>query len=159
MSIDIGVREWSEWEDVLPAPAWTGSTTNPVIGNGTIAGKLRRRGTEVDYRGIIQFGTTTTFGTGEWRIALPAGVVGATIPALSTPLLPNCYQEGRCTYVPAGAAGQTGLCWLAAGGTVLRLVTNELTPRSITGTVPTAFVAAATNFLSWQIRFECQPGS
>ena len=154
-----GARDWSEWDDLIPAPAWTGSITNPTIGNGTIAGKVRRRGTEVDYWGIIQFGTTTTFGAGEWRIALPAGVVGATIPALSTPLLANAYHQGTCMFVPAGGAAQTGLCWLAAGGTVLRLVTNELTPRSITGTVPTAFVAATTNFLSWHARFECQPGS
>lgn len=149
--------EWSEWADLIPAPAWTATVTNPAIGNGTIAAKLRRRGTEIDYRGIIQFGTTTTFGAGEWRIALPAGVVGATIPALTTPLLANAYQQGLCQYVATGAVAQTGFVWLAPSGTVLRVVTNELTPRSVTATVPATFVAAATNFLAWGIRAEVKP--
>ena len=156
MSIDIR-REWSEWEDVLPAPAWTGSTTNPVIGNGTIAGKLAP-GHRGGLPGIVQFGTTTTFGTGEWRIALPAGGRRGDHPRVVDAAAGQLLPGGTCLYVPAGGAAQTGLAgWPRRHGAAPG--DERAHPRSITGTVPTAFVAAATNFLSWQIRFECQPGS
>lgn len=52
-------------------PVWTGSTTNPVIGNGVLAGRYCQIGKTVFYRGTLQAGSTTTFGSGTYGISLP----------------------------------------------------------------------------------------
>lgn len=53
------------------SPAWTGSVTNPTIGNGSITGAYRRRGDTVTMRVEILIGSTTTFGSGDYFISLP----------------------------------------------------------------------------------------
>lgn len=52
-------------------PAWTGSGSNPVIGNGTIVGQYRATGKTIDYFINILAGSTTTFGTGTYSFSLP----------------------------------------------------------------------------------------
>jgi hypothetical protein len=53
-------------------PTWTGSVSNPAIGNGILTGEY-----EIDDSGIchysmyIQMGTTTTYGSGTWTFGLP----------------------------------------------------------------------------------------
>ena len=54
-------------------PAWTGTGSNPVIGNGTINGRFKRLGKWGIATGMIVMGTTTTFGTGNYRFGLPPG--------------------------------------------------------------------------------------
>lgn len=54
-------------------PIWTASTTNPAIGNGTLAGRYRRP-TDSDwliYEVRMVAGSTTTFGSGFWIFSLP----------------------------------------------------------------------------------------
>lgn len=60
-------------------PTWTGATTNPVIGNGTITGKYRRSANSdiVHWWLRILIGSTTTFGSGVYRFGIGA------VPALS----------------------------------------------------------------------------
>jgi hypothetical protein len=52
-------------------PTWAGSTTNPVLGNGTIAGRYMRVGKTFDVNIQLTMGSTTTFGTGVWSFSLP----------------------------------------------------------------------------------------
>jgi hypothetical protein len=52
-------------------PTWTGSSTNPSIGNGTIAGRYMRHGKTVTVTISITAGTTTTYGSGFWSLSLP----------------------------------------------------------------------------------------
>lgn len=53
-------------------PVWTGSTTNPAIGNGTLSGRYRLLGAKhLDVRINIIFGTTTTYGSGSYAVSLP----------------------------------------------------------------------------------------
>ena len=59
---------WETW-----TPVWTASTTNPVIGNGTISGNYCRFNKTVIAEGSIIMGSTTTYGTGTYRISLPFG--------------------------------------------------------------------------------------
>jgi len=59
---------WETW-----TPVWTASTTNPVIGNGTISGSYCRFNKTVIAEGAIIMGSTTTYGTGTYRISLPFG--------------------------------------------------------------------------------------
>jgi hypothetical protein len=52
-------------------PSWTASVTNPAIGNGTILGGYFRIGNWVTFYAQIQAGSTTTFGSGQYRVSLP----------------------------------------------------------------------------------------
>ncbi len=52
-------------------PTWTAVTADPVIGNGTREGFYIQVGRMVTVRFRIQAGSTTTFGTGAWRVGLP----------------------------------------------------------------------------------------
>jgi hypothetical protein len=52
-------------------PAWTASTTNPTIGNGTIVGRWISAGKMVLFKIQVTIGTTTTLGTGNYSITLP----------------------------------------------------------------------------------------
>lgn len=57
-------------------PTWTG-TTNPALGNGTIASAYMQAGKFVNFRIRIVMGSTTTYGTGGWLLTLPvASAVG-----------------------------------------------------------------------------------
>jgi hypothetical protein len=59
-------------------PTWTGSTTNPAIGNGTLAGYYLSAGKLTIARIELTMGSTTTYGTGSWRFTMP---VTAQVPA------------------------------------------------------------------------------
>jgi hypothetical protein len=61
-------------------PSWVASV-NPSIGNGTRLGRYRNAGKTVHFNIEITMGSTTTFGTGQWLIGLPAiGAVQSTSP-------------------------------------------------------------------------------
>ena len=53
-------------------PTWTASTTNPVIGNGTITGSWVQFGKTIHFRATITPGSTTTFGAGAYSVSIPA---------------------------------------------------------------------------------------
>lgn len=61
-------------------PTWTGSTTNPVINNGTIDGKYAKFGHLVFFRIVITMGTTTTYGSGAWSLTFPVAPAAAGRP-------------------------------------------------------------------------------
>jgi hypothetical protein len=72
------VYDGAAWQTVLQGgtwtaytPAWTASTTNPVLGNGSLTGRYARSGAMVDYAIKITAGSTTTFGSGPWSLSLP----------------------------------------------------------------------------------------
>lgn len=56
-------------------PTWTSSGTQPSLGNGTLVGGYRREGTTLHVRGQLIVGSTSTVGTGDFRMALPSGMV------------------------------------------------------------------------------------
>lgn len=58
-------------------PAWTASTTNPTLGNGTITGVFIQPGKLVHMRVRITAGSTTTFGSGNYQVSLPANAAGS----------------------------------------------------------------------------------
>src|SRR5262245_32215669 len=47
-------------------PIWTGTTTNPTLGNGTLTGSYIRVSKIVHYRIDLTVGSTTTPATGIW---------------------------------------------------------------------------------------------
>ena len=64
-------RELGTYEISAYTPTWTGSTTNPAIGNGTIVGRYMRHGKRVTATISITAGSTTTYGSGYWIFTLP----------------------------------------------------------------------------------------
>jgi len=52
-------------------PAWTTSGTQPAIGNGSRVTRYKQLGRIVHFRIGFKFGSTTTFGTGQWNFGLP----------------------------------------------------------------------------------------
>lgn len=53
------------------SPTWTGATSNPSLGNGSLNGSYTRRGRVVTQSFRLTIGSTTTFGSGSWRFSLP----------------------------------------------------------------------------------------
>jgi hypothetical protein len=58
-------------------PTWTAVTTNPVLGNGTIAGAYSLAGKLIHWRLRLVMGSTTTYGSGNYLFSLPVVAVGA----------------------------------------------------------------------------------
>lgn len=52
-------------------PAWTSTGSAPSLGNGTVAGQYFQLGKFVQVWGKLTVGTTTTNGTGSYRLSLP----------------------------------------------------------------------------------------
>lgn len=64
-------------------PTWTGATTNPVLGNGTLDGGYRAIGKTIAIRIRLVIGSTTTLGSGLWSLSLPSGLAPAAIQSIS----------------------------------------------------------------------------
>jgi hypothetical protein len=77
---------------VVYTPAWTGSVSDPVIGDGTLRGEYSRQGDVLV--GIIEIiiGAGTTMGSGTWRFGLP----------LTVGLVSGCAQGGAAYMLDAG---------------------------------------------------------
>jgi hypothetical protein len=58
-------------------PTWTSTGTAPAYGNAALSARYQQIGKHIHAHGEVTFGSTTTFGTGTWRFALPVAVVAA----------------------------------------------------------------------------------
>lgn len=66
-AVGTGFSSWSSW-----TPALTASTTNPTLGTApSQLGRYMQSGKTVFAEFFIQFGTTPTAGSGNYRISLP----------------------------------------------------------------------------------------
>jgi hypothetical protein len=68
-------QAWSAW-----TPAWTATGTAPAIGNGTLSGRYVAVGKTVLLHFQWVAGSTTTYGTGNYRWSLPAASYAHTAP-------------------------------------------------------------------------------
>lgn len=73
----VTIGDPGAWTDYTPT--WTATTTNPSLGNGTISGRSKQIGKTVHATGRILLGSTTTVGTGDWRISLPTEAQTGTL--------------------------------------------------------------------------------
>ncbi len=76
-----GLR-WDNDAWISYTPTWTASTTNPVLGNGTIAGVYKQRGKIVDFRFEMTTGSTTTYGSGGYFFTLPVNAKIASVGSM-----------------------------------------------------------------------------
>lgn len=100
-------------EQTTYTPTWTGSVSNPAIGNGTLNGAWQRKGTRCTANILMTAGTTTTFGSGYFKFSLPYTSLRNAIG--------TCYMEtnatglkvyGASVYVQAG----TNIAIVVVGG-------------------------------------------
>jgi hypothetical protein len=85
-------------------PTWTGLSSDPAIGNGTITGAYKVIGKTCFVRGRIKMGSTTTYGGGAWLIGLPltaSSPYGIQIPA-------SLLNDGIAWYSGLMNGGRTG---------------------------------------------------
>lgn len=101
----IGGVDETAWTTYTPA--WTGSSGNPAIGNGTLQGAFKAIGKTLHLRIDVAMGSTTTFGTGHWEFGLPAGFVVKT----------GSLQTMVAMAQDIGTAMNGGLCFLNGGAT------------------------------------------
>lgn len=106
---------WTSWGS---GASWTGSSSNPAIGNGTWSGKYLQVGKFVEFSIEITMGSTTTYGTGNWQLALPvpeatkrlafAGIARDESATSTFPLVAERTASGvltvRCDPTTAGNA-------------------------------------------------------
>jgi len=84
-------------------PTWTATTTNPVINNGTIAGAYKQLGKLLFVRYRIVMGSTTTYGSGSWKLRLPNSLSAA---AGTTQIIPVWALDSGTAYrLGAGVIG------------------------------------------------------
>lgn len=97
-------------------PTWVGNTTNPSLGNGTLSGRYRRIGFQIDVQIDLTAGSTTTFGSGGWSFGLPvnsrSGIrpVGAAYARDSSAANPYYTISAVATgtsLVPLGGSGNS----------------------------------------------------
>lgn len=91
-------------------PTWSGATTNPTIGNGTLDAAYKAIGKTAFVRIRMSFGSTSTAGSGLWGFTLPAAVTPATTEAIA----------GFITN-SAGTVRHTVTGFLTAGSGVFRM--------------------------------------
>jgi len=117
------VYDGAAWQDLFRFPAWTtyvptwtGSTTNPTIGNGTINGAFAKIGKLGLFEIAIAVGSTTTVGSGTYGFGLPAGWTHATFSGQSRLV---CHAMMR---------DQSGAVHTVGGATHASAIGTEINP-------------------------------
>jgi len=90
-------------------PVWTGSTTNPVVNNGTLAGRYQKIGRQVIFHINLTCGSTTTYGSGNYNWTLPpfaAANLGASMIG-SAQLLGTNRWAGQTVISPTATSIST----------------------------------------------------
>lgn len=65
-----GISGWTAY-----TPTWTATGTAVALGNGVLDGRYRKMANSVELRMSLTMGSTTTYGTSEYRWALPVTAV------------------------------------------------------------------------------------
>lgn len=102
---------WTTW-----APILTSNGTAFAIGNGTAVGTYRKVGQTVDIRAVVTMGSTTTFGTGDYRVTLPyAPKINSIVPAFCEDNSSSLRWAGSARMIAASTTGDNMRIVVAAG--------------------------------------------
>lgn len=100
-------------------PTWTAGTTNPTLGNGTLAGRYTVIGRTVHFRVELTFGSTTTVGVGSYRWAPPlplANILGGASEPVGQATLQDTSASTR--YARTAYVSAAGISLTAEDGTI-----------------------------------------
>lgn len=119
------------WTSYGSAASFTSSGGDAALGNGTWLGKYRQVGKAVDFYVKVTLGSTTTVGTGNYRVALP--------------VTPISTEPGMWQVVVADASAGAfymGIVYTWTGTTASLAVINPAGGvQQVTGTVPVGVFA------------------
>lgn len=108
-------------------PAWTTTGTQPALGNGTLTGRWCRIGKTINFFIQLSPGSTTTYGTGNFRFSTPTSIN----------TLSNVIGNTRMNDT---SSGNTHFgTWFIASATTLAMFTNANPIVAVTGTAPFAW--------------------
>lgn len=114
-------------------PTWTGATTDPAIGNGTLTGHYQRIAPKLYWFSVaITMGSTTTFGSGNWIIGNLPFTVRSTAPV---------EQLASVLCVDTGSASYAGVARLPAGATAIGAATADAGTQYVSAAVPHAWAS------------------
>jgi len=137
------------WTDasaaIVSGGAWTSSGTAPAIGNATVASNYQQSGKLITWVGSIFFGSTTTFGTGNYQIAWPVAPASAGVNSALTTGSAFFYDNSAATARQAGVCvsnGTAGIQFYPGGGTLG--IVGQLVP----------FTWAVSDRLGWNITYQ-----
>lgn len=89
-------------------PTWAASSANPALGNGTLAGAYSRNGRTITATFSVVGGSTTTWGTGAFRLGLPAPVRNSTgVIKTGSGLIVDASAPLRFAVVTEGSPGDS----------------------------------------------------
>lgn len=100
------------WTAFTPAMTFSGGGSL-TIGNGTIAGAYRQIGKTLDVNISLVVGSTTSFGTNDWRFTLPNSLTSAAR-----------RQCGSAFGNDVGTAFRTGVAWVEPSTTYIAIVSH-----------------------------------
>ncbi len=108
--------------------AWTGTSSNPAIGDGTIVSRYRESGKTVHFYISLIAGASTTYGTGSYQFTLP--ITPKQTGNTNQPVYGGAFDTSANTYYPLwGRVDNTT--------TILRLGASAANPLS--PTIPITF--------------------
>lgn len=94
------------------SPGWTSTGTAPVLGNGTLTGQYFKIGKWYIVEIVFTPGSTTTFGTGNYRFSVPtAAAAGAPILGIT-----EAFDSGVGDFVGKTRAVTTTTFAILTGG-------------------------------------------
>jgi len=124
-------------------PTWTSTGTAPAIGNASVNARFSVVGKTVHAVVSINFGSSSTFGTGDWRFALPP--MGA----------PLNEHVGSVWAVDQGTAYRTATLLIDSGNATFRIFTNDAAAASeYTATNPMTWSGANADLLRFSGTYE-----
>lgn len=103
---------------------WTGSGSNPVIGNGTLGASYTVQGKMCTVQISMFTGSTTTYGSGTWSFSLPF-----------TPSSDAFESVGSALALNSGVNFQTGVC-IGTGSATAQAYLGGTTSNAVGTTVP-----------------------
>jgi hypothetical protein len=111
-------------------PTWSATTTSPTLGNGSLTGRWTRIGNTITLQVRIQFGSTTTAGSGSYRFTYPSDLA----PAGSTLFAPGtfiCYDDSSGQIFHGHTWNLSSTEWAAYSGTSGWSNTSPFTPANL----------------------------
>lgn len=139
--------DWNGGTYQAYVPTWAASGTAVAIGNATAVGRFARLGKMVHAYGQINFGSTSTFGTGSYSFALPVAANAAHVAAGGN------IGHAQLNDISAGAGDFAVV--EAVSSAAMQIITDATylgTRSAITNTSPWTW--AVSDILSWNILYE-----
>lgn len=138
----MGPREWGDFLAATLAEIksydveWTGASSNPAIGDGTLDGRYAVIGNHVDVWIRLNCGGTTTYGSGVWYFSLP--FIPATFGS----------QIGSCLIADASTNYRIGVALTVADGTNRIQVIVDSATAAVSSSVPMTWVSTDALYIS-----------